>query len=106
MQADTSVTLPVLRVDGGMTGNNLLMQLLADITGVPVERQLVAETVSLGAAYGAGLATGFWPTLDHLPQNITPAGRWMPSLEENDRERQHRRWRRAVESAIMWDVDD
>lgn len=106
MQADTGITLPILRVDGGMTANNLLMQLLADINGVPVERQLVAETVSLGAAYGAGIATGFWPTLNHLPQNTTPAGRWTPSLKETERERQHRRWRRAVENAIMWDAED
>jgi glycerol kinase len=106
MQADTGVTLPVLRVDGGMTANNLLMQLLADINAVPVERQLVAETVSLGAAYGAGIATGFWPTVHNLPKNTTPAGRWAPSLKEAERERQHRRWRRAVESAIMWDAED
>ncbi|HEY5822637.1 MAG TPA: glycerol kinase GlpK [Propionibacteriaceae bacterium] len=105
MEADTGIRLPALRVDGGMTANNLLMQLLADIIAVPVERQMVAETVSLGAAFGAGVAAGFWSGPPDLPRDPTPAGRWTPGLAEDDRAKHRGRWRRAVQSAMLWGPD-
>ena len=69
MRRDYGQGIVELRVDGGMTANNLLMQFLADVLDVPVVRPIVAETVSLGAAYAAGLAVGFWPDLESLARN-------------------------------------
>ena len=74
MNADYGRPLSALRVDGGMTANNLLMQFLADVLDVPVVRPIVAETVSLGAAYAAGLAVGFWPDLDSLRGQLAQGG--------------------------------
>ena len=101
MGADASVALPVLGVDGGMTANHLLMQLLADVTQLPVERQPVAESVSLGAAYGAGVAVGFWSDLGDLPRT-TPAGRWVPTIDSAARDEQYACWQRAVRCALLW----
>ena len=79
MIADSGVGLATLRVDGGMTANNLLMQFLADVLDVSVVRPIVAETVSLGAAYAAGLATGFWSGRDELRANWHMAAQWTPA---------------------------
>ena len=79
MNNDAMVQLSILRVDGGMTANNLLMQFLADVLDVPVVRPIVAETVSLGAAYAAGLAVGFWPDTDTLRANWHTAAQWVPA---------------------------
>jgi glycerol kinase len=81
MNNDYGQTLTALRVDGGMTANNLLMQCLSDGLDVPVVRPIVAETVSLGAAYAAGLAVGFWPDLDSLRSNCHMAAEWRPSMD-------------------------
>ena len=81
MNLDAAVDLTALRVDGGMTANNLLMQVLADVLDVPVVRPIVAETPSLGAAYAAGLAVGFWPDIDSLRANWHPAAEWLPQME-------------------------
>src|ERR687893_639974 len=69
MNADSGLALRTLKVDGGMTADNLLMQFISDVLDVPVVRPMVAETVSLGAAYAAGLSVGYWPDLEGLPQN-------------------------------------
>ena len=74
MNADSGLALTTLKVDGGMTADNLLMQFLADVLDVPVVRPMVAETVSLGAAYAAGLAVGYWPDLEGLRRNWHRAG--------------------------------
>ena len=74
MNTDSGVPLRTLRVDGGMTANNLLMQFLADVLDVPVVRPIVAETVSLGAAYAAGLAVGFWPDIDSPARQLAQGG--------------------------------
>ncbi|GAA5113284.1 glycerol kinase GlpK [Haloechinothrix salitolerans] len=106
MQADSGVTLDVLRVDGGVTANSLCMQLQADILGVPVSRPVVAETTALGAAYAAGLAVGFWDTPEELVQNWNEDVRWQPTWSEEQRERGHARWKKAVERTLDWiDVD-
>ncbi len=107
MNTDYGVTLASLRVDGGMTANNLLMQFLADVLDVPVVRPIVAETVSLGAAYAAGLAEGFWADTESLRANWHKAAEWSPAMDPEQRERGYRKWRKAVQRATDWvDEDD
>ncbi|MEV1145265.1 glycerol kinase GlpK [Micromonospora sp. NPDC049799] len=102
MNADSGLTLTGLRVDGGMTANNLLMQFVADVLAVPVVRPMVAETVSLGAAYAAGLAVGYWPDLEGLRRNWHPAARWVPEMDDAVRAEERDNWRRAVERTFDW----
>jgi glycerol kinase len=104
--ADYGDELVALRVDGGMTANNLLMQFLADVLDAPVMRPIVAETVSLGAAYAAGLAVGFWPDLDSLKRNWHRAAEWLPKLDPAVREKGYRKWKKAVARTIDWLDDD
>jgi glycerol kinase len=106
VNADYGSDLAELRVDGGMTANNLLMQLTADVLDVPVTRPIVAETVSLGAAYAAGLAVGFWPDTDSLVKNWHKAAEWLPSMEPRLRERGYRKWKKAVARTVDWVDDD
>jgi glycerol kinase len=106
MGADYGHKLSELRVDGGMTANNLLMQFLADVLGVSVVRPIVAETVSLGAAYAAGLAVGFWPDLDSLRQNWHKAAEWLPTMDPALRDRGYRKWKKAVARTVDWLDDD
>ncbi|WP_028478492.1 glycerol kinase GlpK [Nocardia sp. CNY236] len=107
MQADSGVRLDVLRVDGGVTANELCMQLQADFLGVPVSRPEVAETTALGAAYAAGLAVGFWTDTDELEQNWHEAKRWEPTWSPQQREQGYARWQKAVDRTLDWiDVDD
>ena len=95
-----------LRVDGGMTANNLLMQSLADVLDVPVVRPIVAETVSLGSAYAAGLAVGFWPDLASLEANWHKAAEWLPAMDGEMRAKGYRKWKKAVARAVDWLDDD
>ena len=106
MNTDSQMQLRTLRVDGGMTANNLLMQFLADVLPARVVRPIVAETVSLGAAYAAGLAVGFWPDTDALRANWHKAAEWLPQMDEDQRERGYRKWRKAVTRAMDWVDDD
>ena len=82
MEQDSGVQLTALKVDGGMVYNELLMQFQADILGVPVVRPRVAETTALGAAYAAGLAVGYWGSLDELRQNWQVDRTWQPAMGE------------------------
>ncbi len=91
-----------LRVDGGMTANELLMQFQADVLGMPVVRPAVPETTALGAAFAAGLATGFWPDQDELCARWTEDRRWEPEMEPARREHEHEQWRRAVSRSLGW----
>ncbi|MFF7970273.1 glycerol kinase GlpK [Streptomyces sp. NPDC007905] len=102
MNADSSVALRELKVDGGMTADNLLMQFVADVIDVPVVRPMVAETVSLGAAYAAGLAAGYWPDLEGLRRNWHRAGQWLPDMDPDRREGEYENWQRAVERSLGW----
>ncbi len=102
MDAGSGQRLTRLKVDGGMTANYLLMQFLADVLDVPVERPMMTETVSLGAAYVAGLAVGFWADLETLRKNWHLAARWTPRMEPAVRARETRQWGRAVERAYGW----
>jgi glycerol kinase len=106
MNADYGRPLSELRVDGGMTANNLLMQSLADVLDVPVVRPIVAETVSLGSAYAAGLAVGFWPDLASLEANWHKAAEWLPAMDGEMRARGYRKWKKAVARAVDWLDDD
>jgi glycerol kinase len=106
MYADSGVRLDVLKVDGGVTANDLCMQLQADILDVPVSRPEVAETTALGAAYAAGLAVGFWRDTDELRVNWAESKRWEPGWSAEQRDRGYRQWKKAVERTIGWvDVD-
>ncbi|WP_318387087.1 glycerol kinase GlpK [Microbacterium maritypicum] len=106
MQKDAGLQLESLRVDGGAAGNDALMQFQADVLGVPVVRPVVAETTALGAAYAAGLAVGFWNGLDDLSANWQEDKRWEPSMEEAERDRQLRLWRKAITKSMDWVDDD
>jgi glycerol kinase len=102
MTADSGVELESLKVDGGMVVNETLMQFQADILGVPVIRPKVAETTALGAAYAAGLATGFWSTEEELRENWVEDKRWEPKMDESERETAYKFWKKAVTRTFDW----
>jgi glycerol kinase len=107
MNADSGVDLESLKVDGGMVGNDLLMQFQADLLGVPVIRPKVPETTSLGAAYAAGLATGFWGEVEDLRENWVEDKRWDPSMDASQRDEYYTYWKRAVTRTFDWfDADE
>ena len=106
MEKDSGVHLDVLKVDGGVTANDLCMQIQADVLGVEVSRPEVAETTALGAAYAAGLAVGFWSDPDELRENWHEDRRWSPSVDEASRAEGYAGWKKAVERTLDWvDVD-
>ena len=106
MEKDSGVRLDVLKVDGGVTANNLCMQMQADILGVPVSKPVVAETTALGAAYAAGLAVGFWNSTEDLKQNWNEDKRWDPTWSDEQREQGYAGWQKAVQRTLDWvDVD-
>ena len=91
-----------LRVDGGMTADELLMQFQADVLGMPVVRPKVIETTALGAAFAAGLAVGFWSDRAELRERWSAERRWEPRMDEQRREREHAQWRKAVARSLDW----
>ncbi|MFC7386639.1 glycerol kinase GlpK [Sphaerisporangium rhizosphaerae] len=106
MENDSGVRLDVLRVDGGVTANELCMQIQADVLGVPVSKPVVAETTALGAAYAAGLALGFWGSTEELKRNWNEDRRWQPTWTEDQREKGYAGWKKAVQRTLDWvDVD-
>ncbi|MEY2853028.1 MAG: hypothetical protein RL030_160 [Pseudomonadota bacterium] len=102
MQRDAGVSLPELRVDGGMVNNELLMQFQADMLGRAVVCPRVTETTALGAAYAAGLAVGYWESPEALKRNWSEARRWTPAMGEGERERLYRDWQKAVGRTLDW----
>jgi glycerol kinase len=102
MEAESGVGLATLKVDGGMTASELLMQFQADVLDVPVVRPTVAETTCLGAAYAAGLAVGFWPDAEELRENWRADRRWEPAMAAADRDNGYRFWRKAVDRTMSW----
>jgi glycerol kinase len=102
MRADSGVELTELKVDGGMIANELLMQFQADQLGVPVVRPVVAETTALGAAYAAGIAVGFWKGESDVEANWAEDRRWEPAMEEGERDRLYRSWKKAVTKTFDW----
>jgi glycerol kinase len=102
MNQDSGVDLESLKVDGGMVGNDLLMQFQADLLGVPVIRPQVAETTALGAAYAAGLATGFWGEVEDLRENWQEDKRWEPQMDSAQRDEYYKYWKKAVTRTFDW----
>ncbi|QJY44537.1 glycerol kinase GlpK [Pseudonocardia broussonetiae] len=102
MNLDSGVPVTRLKVDGGMTANHLLMQFVADVLDVPVERPLGSEAVSLGAAYAAGLAVGHWAGVEVLRSNWHRAAAWEPAMDPGLRRREHENWGRAVNRSYGW----
>ena len=106
MEHDSGVKLKEVRVDGGAVGNSFLMQFQSDILGVRLVVPEVTETTAAGAAYLAGLATGFWQDRAEIATRLRAARRYEPQMPEAERERLHRRWLRAVERAKDWERND
>ncbi|GII85688.1 glycerol kinase [Sphaerisporangium siamense] len=102
MAGDSGVRLDVLRVDGGVTANDLCMQIQADVLGVPVSKPVVAETTALGAAYAAGLALGFWSSTEELKRNWNEDRRWLPAWSEEQRAAGYAGWKKAVQRTLDW----
>jgi glycerol kinase len=104
MQQDSGVALAALKVDGGASANDLLMQFQSDLLGVPVRRPVVQETTALGAAYLAGLAVGFWKDQSDITRNWALEREFTTAAVRNDVELQYARWKTAVERSLDWDV--
>ena len=106
MEADSGIAIRELRVDGGATANNLLMQFQSDILNVQVVRPKITETTALGAAYLAGLATGFWKSTDDIQHHWEPDKHYEPQMKSADRDAMVKGWNRAVRTAIAWAGDE
>ena len=102
MEQDSGIRLSELRVDGGMVVNELLMQFQADILDVAVVRPRVTETTALGAAYAAGLATGYWQNTDDLKRNWAIDKTWQPRMSKEHRGKLYASWRKAVTRSFGW----
>jgi glycerol kinase len=102
MVKDSGVAISELRVDGGMVVNDTLMQFQADILDAPVVRPQVIETTALGAAYAAGLAAGYWQSLDDIVENWSASKRWHPAMDHNKRDGLYRFWQKAVTRSLDW----
>lgn len=105
MQEDSGIPLDVLHADGGATANGFLMQLQADILGTRVATPTIAETTSLGAAYAAGLAVGFWDSLEAVRKNFSLAESWTPMASPETREYGYAQWKKALTRTLDWVVD-
>ncbi len=105
MEADSSIHIKELRVDGGATANNHLMQFQSDILQVPVVRPKITETTALGAAYLAGLATGYWHSVDELQQQWLVDRKFVPAMDPGTKEALLKGWQRAVRAAVAWTIE-
>jgi glycerol kinase len=102
MEQDSGVILKALKVDGGMVYNDLLMQFQSDLLNVPVVRPKVAETTALGAAYAAGLAIGFWTSMEDLRHNWQIDHTWYPQMEDSVRSQLYASWKKAISRTLNW----
>ena len=102
MARDSGKTITHMKVDGGMTGNTILMQFQADVLGVPVTRCKIRETTALGAAYAAGLAVGFWQDWAELRRHWQQDRTWQPKMDEGEREKRVAGWHKALERSLGW----
>ena len=102
MAADSGVALTQMRVDGGVTASELCMQLQADVMGIEIVRPLITETTALGAAYAAGLAIGFWKSIDEVKANWRESKRWKPRSTVEERASGAARWKAAVQRTLNW----
>ena len=106
MKADSGINLTSLRVDGGASANNLLMQMQADISNAPVNRPVCVETTAMGAAYLAGLAVGYWDSMDDIKRNWAIDRVFEPEIEADLREKKLKMWKKAVACAFNWAKDE
>ena len=106
MENDSRIKLASLKVDGGASANDFLMQTQADIVNVPVIRPQCVETTALGAAYLAGLAVGYWTNKEDVIKNRASNHIFNPSIEEEDRKKRIRGWHKAVKYAYGWAKED
>lgn len=106
MEGDSGVHLTKLKVDGGMVVNQTLMQFQSDVLNVPVVRPVVAETTALGAAYAAGLAVGFWKTVEELRENWQVSATWEPDMEADKRAHYIHQWNKAVQRTLNWEESE
>lgn len=102
MAADSGVATKVMRVDGGVTASELCMQLQADVMGVEIVRPLITETTALGVAYAAGLAIGYWKSIDEVKANWRESKRWTPNKTAEERAIGAARWKAAVQRTLNW----
>lgn len=102
MQEDSGIKLQALKIDGGASANNFLMQFQSDILGVPVDRPQVIETTALGASYLAGLAVGFWNSKEEIEKNWNVDKHFEPAMDNEKREKLYKGWKKAVERAMKW----
>jgi len=105
MQEDAGFKIKTLRVDGGASRNNLLMQFQSDITGIEVLRPIITETTALGAAYLAGLAVGFWKSKEDIADKWTVSEKYNPNLDEEKKNMLYKKWKKAVKRAKGWEED-
>jgi len=105
-QSGTGAPLTELRVDGGGSASDMMMQFQADLLGIDVVRPVILETTALGAAFAAGLSTGVWSGLEEIAALVREGRRWIPQMDSEDRERRLRLWNRAVERSLNWVDDD
>ena len=103
MEADSGIKLAALKVDGGASANNYLVQTQSDISGAPVLRPQCVETTAMGAAYLAGLAVGYWNDLEEIRQNWAVDRSFTPQISEEDREKRIRGWKKAVRCTMDWE---
>ena len=106
MKADSGINLAALKVDGGASANNLLMQMQADISGAPVNRPMCVETTAMGAAYLAGLAVGYWSSKEDVIKNWAIDRTFEPAIDEADRAARCKGWNRAVKCSYGWAKED
>jgi glycerol kinase len=105
MEQDSGVPIALLKVDGGMTANDLLMQFQSDVVDVPVIRPVIRETTVLGAVYAAGIAVGYWRDLAEVQSNWREDTRWTPHMDARQRDYEYARWQKAVERTLNWIED-
>ena len=106
MEADSKITLSALKVDGGASANDFLMQTQADIINAPVKRPQCIETTAMGAAYLAGLAVGYWKSKEDVVNNWAIDKVFTPEIEEEERFRRVKGWKKAVKYAYGWAKED
>ena len=106
MEADSGIAMKALKVDGGACANNYLMQTMADISSLPVERPCCVETTALGAAYLAGLAVGYWQSTDEVVRNWSVDRTFLPDISAEERAKRIKGWNKAVRCAYHWALDE
>lgn len=102
MLKESHETLRSLKVDGGASRNNFLMQFQSDIISIPIMRPKIMETTALGAAYLAGLATGFWKNKEEILQNWQISQEYEPNMVEKERKRKMKNWKKAINRSLNW----